>query len=156
LKSSRSVTFDWVAAWPLWLAALWWGSLTALGFWVVPTLFAEMPSKALAGQAAASLFGVQSMVSAVLGAGLLLASRAESSLRHSAAARDARGFILAGMVLALLLEFAVAPRIVARINLPLWHGLGTGMLLLQWACAATVFWKLAHPVSGSPVSRSQD
>lgn len=151
MKSSRFVTFDWVAAWPLWLAALWWGGLTALGFWVVPTLFAQMPSKALAGNTAAALFGVQSLVSAVLGAGLLLASREQASRWHSPAARDARGFVLAGMVLALLLEFAVAPRIVARINLPLWHGLGTGMLLLQWCCAATVFWKLARPVAGPPV-----
>lgn len=151
MKLSRSATFDWIAAWPLWLAALWWGSLTALGFWVVPTLFTQLPSKALAGNAAAALFGVQSMVSAVLGAGLLLASRANASRWHSPAAGDARGFILAGMLLALLLEFAVAPRITARINLPLWHGLGTAMLLLQWGCAATVFWKLARPAPGPPV-----
>lgn len=155
LKSSRSVTFDWIAAWPLWLAALWWGSLTALGVWVVPALFAQLPSKALAGNAAASLFGVQSIVSAVLGAGLLLASRADASRWHSWAARDARGFILAGMLLALLLEFAVAPRITARVNLPLWHGLGTAMLLMQWGCASAVFWKLARPAP-APAPQVQD
>jgi len=153
LKLSRFVTFEWLAAWPLWLAALWWGSLTALGWWVVPTLFAQLPAKALAGNAAAALFSVQSMVGAVLCAGLLLASRADSSRRHFAAARDARGFILAGMLLALLLEFAVAPRITARLNLPLWHGLGTAMLLLQWVCAAIVFWKLARP---APATQPQD
>jgi hypothetical protein len=154
LKLSRSAIFDWIAAWPVWLAALWWGSLTALGLWIVPTLFGQLPSKALAGNAAAALFGIQSLVSAVLGAGLLLASRADATRWHSLAARDARGLILAGMLLALLLEFAVAPRISARINLPLWHGLGTAMLLLQWGCAAAVFWKLARPIA--PVPAVQD
>ena len=135
----------------MWLAALWWGSLSALGMWVVPTLFAPLPTKALAGNAAAALFSVQSMVSAVLGAGLLLASRADATRWHGSQARDARGFVLAGMLLALLLEFAVAPRITARVNLPVWHGLGTAMLLLQWGCAAVVFWKLARPVRATQI-----
>lgn len=148
LKSSRSVTFEWLAAWPLWCAALWWGSLTALGGWVVPTLFAQMPSKALAGNAAAALFGAQSMAALVLGAGLLLASsRTGAQHGYGVGARDARAFVLGAMVLALLLEFAVAPRISARINLPLWHGLGSLMLLLQWLCAGVAFWKLARPAA---------
>jgi hypothetical protein len=46
------------------------------------------------------------------------------------------------MLLALLSEFAVAPRIVARENLRLWHSVGSAMFLLQWVCAAFVFWKL--------------
>jgi len=144
---SRSATFEWLAAWPLWCAALWWGSLSALGGWVVPTLFAQLPSKALAGNAAAALFSAQSMVAVVLGAGLLLASRTGAAGRHSAGARDARAFVLAAMVLALLIEFAVAPRIAARINLPLWHGMGSAMLLLQWLCAGAAFWKLARPAA---------
>jgi len=126
---------------------LWWGSLTALGFWVVPTLFAQMPSKALAGNAAAALFGAQSIVAVLLGAGLLLAARVGASVPDATGAQHARGFVLAGMLLALLLEFAVAPRIVARINLPLWHALGTAMLLLQWVCAGIVFWRLVRPTA---------
>ncbi len=51
-------------------------------------------------------------------------------------------FILGGMLLALLSEFAVAPRIVARENLRLWHSVGSAMYVLQWVCAAFVFWKL--------------
>jgi hypothetical protein len=42
-------------------------------------------------------------------------------------------------------EFAVAPRIVARENLKLWHNLGSGMLLLQWVCAGATLWQLARP-----------
>jgi len=55
-------------------------------------------------------------------------------------------FIVAGMLLALLVEFGVAPRIVsARAdggNLRLWHGLGSAMLLGQWLCAGFTFWRL--------------
>lgn len=154
MKSSLSATFDWLRAWPLWLAALWWGSLTALGLWVVPTLFAQMPTKALAGNAAAALFGVQSTVAVILGCGLLLATQTGAGGPSRAGALAARGFVLAGMLMALLLEFAVAPRIVARINLPLWHALGTAMLLVQWVCSAVVFWRLAR--SAAPYLSPQD
>ena len=30
-------------AWPVWLAALWWGSLSVIGFMAVPLLFASGP-----------------------------------------------------------------------------------------------------------------
>jgi len=42
----------------LMIAALWWGSLTALGFVIVPMLFTHLPSPAVAGQVAAKLFGL--------------------------------------------------------------------------------------------------
>lgn len=54
-------------------------------------------------------------------------------------------FIVSGMLLALLSEFAVAPRIVARENLRLWHSVGSVMYLLQWLCAAAALWKLTAP-----------
>ncbi len=51
-------------------------------------------------------------------------------------------FIVGGMLLALLSEFAVAPRIVARENLRLWHSVGSAIYVLQWVSAALVFWKV--------------
>jgi len=51
---------------------------------------------------------------------------------------------LAGALLALLVEFGVAPHIVARDNLALWHGLGSAMYLAQWLCALLLFGTLAH------------
>jgi hypothetical protein len=42
------------------------------------------------------------------------------------------------MMLALLSEFAIAPRIIARENLALWHSLGSALYLAQWACAGWV------------------
>ena len=99
---------DWKARVPVLAAALWWGSLTAIGFIAVPLLFVYLPEPARMDW----------------GQGALI-------------------FVLAGLLLALLLEFAVAPRIVARENLRLWHGMGTGLYALQWACALTVLWKTA-------------
>ena len=120
----------------LFVAALWWGSLTTLGFGVVPLLFARLGSPAQAGQMAAQLFSAQTWVSVVCGLLLLMA------LRRRAQAQGL-GWILAGMLLALLVELAVAPRIVARENLALWHSLGTAMYALQWLCAGTCLWRQA-------------
>ena len=47
------------------------------------------------------------------------------------------------MLLALLLEFAVAPRIVSRVNLRLWHGLGSAMMVLECLCTGALVWVLA-------------
>jgi len=57
--------------------------------------------------------------------------------------QDATLFIALGMLLALLSEFAVAPRIVARQDLRLWHSVGTVLYALQWVCAGLTFRKLA-------------
>ncbi len=147
MKSSLSATLEPVAAWPVWIAALWWGSLTTLGFGVVPLLFSLLPSKSLAGSTAAGLFGVQAIVSVLLGAALLIASSLRHAATYRAGAQAARGFVLAGMLLALLVEFAIAPRIIARHNLALWHAVGSFMLLAQWACAGITFWSLVKPAN---------
>ena len=120
----------------LFVAALWWGSLTTLGFGVVPLLFARLGSPAQAGQMAAQLFSAQTWVSVVCGLLLLMALRRRAQTHGL-------GWILAGMLLALLVELAVAPRIVARENLALWHSLGTAMYALQWLCAGACLWRQA-------------
>jgi uncharacterized membrane protein len=122
----------------LFVAALWWGSLTTLGFGVVPLLFARLGSPAQAGQMAAQLFSAQTWVSVVCGLLLLMALRRRNQAQGL-------GWILAGMLLALLVELAVAPRIVARENLALWHSLGTAMYALQWLCAGACLWRQAKP-----------
>ena len=58
------------------------------------------------------------------------------------------------MLLALLLEFAVAPRIVARDNLRLWHGVGSAMYALQWLCAGLVLWRTGAPEGGNDLADS--
>ena len=56
-----------------------------------------------------------------------------------------RRLCAAGALLALLAQFAVAPRILARDNLKLWHSVGSGMYVLQWVCAGAVLWKTSAP-----------
>lgn len=48
---------------PTWAAALWWGSLTTIGFLVVPLLFMHLDTPAIAGRMAARLFTAQTWVS---------------------------------------------------------------------------------------------
>ena len=126
---------------PVFAAALWWGSLTAIGFVVVPLLFVHLPSAALAGQTAAKLFTAQTWIAIACGLILLFASRAGEQPVRMDWADGALFFIFAGVLLALLAEFAVAPRIVARDNLKLWHAVGSAMYLVQWLCAGAVLWK---------------
>jgi hypothetical protein len=132
---------------PIFLAALWWGSLTTVGFIVVPLLFATLPSPAIAGATAAKLFTAQTWVSMACAIVLLLFTRSkaldEQPANASVVAQAALLFIAGGLLLALLAEFAVAPRIVARENLKLWHSVGSGMYLLQWLCAGVTLWKLS-------------
>ena len=123
-------------------AALWWGSLTAVGFMVVPLLFKFLPTPAMAGHMAARLFTAQTWVSVACGVVLLLVSRSDRPPAQARRAQAALVFIVLGMLLALLIEFAVAPRIVARENLRLWHGAGSVMYVVQWLCAAVVLWRI--------------
>ena len=123
-------------------AALWWGSLTAVGFMVVPLLFKFLPTPAMAGHMAARLFTAQTWVSVACAVVLLLVSRSNRPSALSGRAQAALVFIVLGMLLALLIEFAVAPRIVARENLRLWHGAGSVMYAVQWLCAAAVLWRI--------------
>ncbi|MDO5623243.1 MAG: DUF4149 domain-containing protein [Pseudomonadota bacterium] len=125
----------------LFAAALWWGSLTAIGFMAVPLLFRHLPTPAMAGQMAARLFTAQAWVSVACGVLLLLCLR-DSAKSQVDKAQTAIMFVLAGLLLALLVEFGVAPRIVARENLALWHSVGTAMYALQWLCAALVLWRI--------------
>jgi len=127
---------------PLWLAALWWGSLSTIGFLVVPLLFKYLPTPAIAGGMAAKLFTAQTWLSCVCGLLLLLQSRSNVFEAPVNIAQEAIVFIASGMLLALLSEFAVAPKIVARENLPLWHSVGSIMYVLQWLCAGMAFWQL--------------
>ena len=119
----------------VWVAAAWWASLTMLGFVVVPLLFVYLPTPALAGTMAGHLFSAQTWISMAC-AGVLLALQtlpaSKTWLRRAAV-------IALGLACALAAEWVVAPHIVARDNLALWHRLGSGMYLVQWLCAIAVF-----------------
>ena len=132
---------------PGFVAALWWGSLSTLGFLVVPLLFVHLPTAAMAGAMAARLFAVQTWVSVACCMLLLLISRPKGEVAQYPWARAAIVFIVGGLLLALLVQFGVAPRIVARQDLRLWHSVGSVMYLAQWACAGAVLWHTLHSPS---------
>lgn len=130
---------------PILLAALWWGSLSAIGFLAVPMLFAHLPTPVMAGNMAARLFEAQTFVSAACGMVLLLASQRRGDAPQEAWAKEAMPWIIGGLLLALLVQYGVAPRIVARTQLKLWHSVGTVMYALQWLCALRVLWRASAP-----------
>jgi hypothetical protein len=127
---------------PVFAAALWWGSLSATGFIIVPLLFMHLPTPAIAGGMAAKLFTAQTWIAIASGLFLLLSARGKEAAARMEWAQGALVFIAGGLLLALLGKFAVAPRIVARENLRLWHSIGGGLYLLQWLCAGATLWKV--------------
>ncbi len=126
----------------IYLAALLWGSMTTIGLLVVPSLFVNLETPAVAGQMAARLFEMQTWVS--LSCGLLLVLAAHQQARAQGLTHSPSPWVLAGVLMALLLEFVVAPHIVARDNLKLWHNFGSALYLAQCLCAAKVLWD-SHP-----------
>ena len=129
----------------VWVAALWCCSLGLIGFLVVPLLFANLPTPAIAGSMAAKLFQAQTWLSLLCGVILLVSTR--SKRMSVVLAPEVLLSVMGGMLLALLSEFAITPHIVARDNLRLWHSIGSIMFVLQWVCATLVFWKLTPSAS---------
>ncbi|KAB2906663.1 MAG: DUF4149 domain-containing protein [Burkholderiaceae bacterium] len=129
---------------PVLAAALWWGSLSAVGFMVVPMLFAHLPTPAQAGQMAAKLFEAQTWVSVASCVALLMLSKRKHAEAQEPWAQAAMVFVVGGLLLALLVQFGVAPRIVARQDLRLWHSVGSVMYALQWLCALATLWRTAR------------
>ena len=130
------------------LAALWWGSLTALGFVVVPMLFTHLPSPAAAGQMAAKLFTAQTWLSIACAMLLLLVYNQKEAVAPDLRAQAAIKFIVTGLLLAVLVEFGLSPRILsARADggdLKLLHGVGSAMYFAQWLCAGFTLWTLSR------------
>ena len=138
------------ARFPAILAALWWGSLGAIGFMAVPLLFAHLPTPAMAGNMAARLFAAQTWLSVACCMLLLLVSRPKGDVALYPWARAATPFIVGGLLLALLVQFGVSPRIVARQDLKLWHGVGTLMYSLQWVGALITLWHTLRGPAAQP------
>lgn len=135
------------------LAALWWGSLTGLGFLVVPMLFVHLPSPAAAGAMAAKLFTAQAWLSIACSFLLLLVLNKNRAAALSRPAQAAIKYVVAGLLMAVLVEFGVAPNIVnARASggdLRFWHGLGSAMYLVQWLAAGWTLWCLSGTTKAS-------
>ncbi len=128
----------------LMLAALWWGSLTTIGFLVVPMLFARLGNPAVAGNFAGQLFAAQTWIAIGCGLVLIIYFRTKGDDGFGKAVLAGLFLVLIALLLALLQQYAVAPRILARDNLKLWHSVGSGMYLVQWACVGALLWRMAR------------
>ena len=145
----------------LFLSALWWGGISGISFVAVPTLFAKLGSPVVAGPVAAQLFSLQCQAGLLIGMALLLVLRRErgqavedgavpsaEDLARAQRILGSMGFVLLGMILALVQEFGVAHKIVtARASggdLRFWHGLGSLLVLGQWLCAGATLWRLSR------------
>ncbi len=129
------------------LAAIWLGSMTAIGFFAVPTTFATLPELSMAGNLAARFFYGQGWISMVCIVLLVMFFR--TSLRSAGDPATGKkpdmwyfGALLLGFFLALFIQQVVQPRILARDNLALWHNLGTALYVLEWACAVLAVLRL--------------
>ncbi len=141
--------------WPLLLAALWWGGLTALSFLAVPLAFAHFGNPALAGPYAARLFEAQCWFSLVAALVLLLWGRARRSQPgHVAISSSLLPWLLLAALAALLQQFGVGEQILTArargADVRLWHALGTVLVLLQWLGALGAFWYLSRHGNRTP------
>lgn len=125
------------------LAALWWGSLTTIGFLVVPMLFARLGNPHAAGDFAGQLFAAQTWVALGCGLALLTYFRSKMAEDSVRAPRAAITLIVSALLLALLQQYAVAPHILARDHLAFWHAVGSSMYLGQWICVGALLWRMA-------------
>lgn len=125
------------------LAALWWGSLTTVGFLVVPMLFVRLGDPAQAGNFAGQLFAAQTWVALACGLVLLGNFRSKAGDSPDSRATAAIFLIVTALLLALLQRYAVAPHILARENLRLWHAVGSAMYVGQWLCAGALLWRMS-------------
>lgn len=125
------------------IAAFWWGSLTTIGFLVVPMLFARLGNPSVAGNFAGQLFAAQTWVALGCGIALLTYFRSKMAETLDRPARAAIYLIVPALLMALLQQYAVAPHILARENLKLWHAVGSGMYFGQWICAGALLWRMA-------------
>jgi hypothetical protein len=129
----------------LMLAALWWGSLTTVGFLVVPMLFARLGNPTIAGNFAGQLFAAQSWIAIGCGLVLIIYFRSKGDEGFSKPVLAGLFLVLVALLMALLQQYAVSPRILARDNLRLWHSVGSAMYLVQWGCVGALLWRMALP-----------
>lgn len=102
------------------LITLWIGSLWAIGYLAVPTLFAAQPDRMLAGFLAGRMFTAVSYIGLVCGALLLVG---EWNRRGRALLRSPRAWLLAGMLLLVVVgQFWLQPMMVALKTHPLVDG----------------------------------
>lgn len=137
--------------WAVWIAATWWVSLLTVGLLVVPLLFRFLPTPAIAGYIAAQLFAVQTWLSLACGICLLFWF-IKKPLPLVPFDYFAIILIVSGLLAAIVVQWFIAPRIVLRQDLVLWHRLGTIGMAIHAICAVGVFWRVVRGLFHSAVT----
>ena len=128
--------------------ALLFGGMTALSFVAVPMLFAFLNNPALAGGLAAKYFALQHMFAVGLAVLVWLLLRKQLA---EGVQRAWGGLALAAATSLWLVSPLIASARATGGNLPLWHGIGSGLMLLQWGIATYLMW---HLLGQAPVSEA--
>ncbi len=149
------------------VVTIWAGSLWTVGYLVAPVLFATLPERSLAGTIAGNMFRVETWLSIVCGVILLGlqvwpirdAGRAEADGTLTEWLRTRKllvGVVLAMLACTLIGYFVLQPAIAAirdatgpgglqdaamRERFGLFHGLSSGLYLLQSLLALLLVWK---------------
>ena len=131
--------------------ALLFGGMTALSFVAVPMLFAFLNNPALAGGLAAKYFALQHMFAVGLAVLVWLLLRKQLA---KGVQRAWGGLALAAAASLWLISPLIVSARATGGNLPLWHGIGSGLMLLQWGIATYLMWHWLGPVPASEASAS--
>ena len=129
--------------------ALLFGGMTALSFVAVPMLFAFLNNPALAGGLAAKYFALQHMFAVGLAVLVWLLLRKQLA---KGVQRAWGGLALAAATSLWLVSPLIVSARATGGNLPLWHGIGSGLMLLQWGIATYLMWHLLGQVLASEAS----
>jgi hypothetical protein len=126
------------------VAALWAGSLWAIGYLVAPTLFATLADRTLAGTIAGSMFHAEALLSVGCGAAMLVLLQV-STTDWEARRRKSALLIVVAMLLLVAAHFGMQPMMAelrgvageaARSRFGMLHGVSMGMYLVQSLLAA--------------------
>lgn len=148
------------------LAGLWVGSLFTVGYLVVPTIFANLQDRQVAGMIAAAIFQAEAYVSVVVCVALLLLANALIK-RKLDDYRSIRWITLVLLLISALTCFGLIPYMdglrkeALLLGMPVMaspsavlfgrlHGISSGLFLIQSVLGLWMVWRLSrHPIATS-------
>jgi hypothetical protein len=148
------------------LAGLWVGSLCTVGFLVVPTIFANLQDRQVAGMIAAAIFQAEAYLSVLVCVALLLLANflIKRSIENY---RSVRWVILVLLLISALTCFGIIPYMnglrteALLLGMPVMaspsaalfgrlHGISSGLFLLQSVLGLWIVWRLSrYPLATS-------
>lgn len=148
------------------LAGLWVGSLCTVGFLVVPTIFANLQDRQVAGMIAAAIFQAEAYLSVLVCVALLLLANflIKRSIENY---RSVRWVILVLLLISALTCFGIIPYMnglrteALLLGMPVMaspsaalfgrlHGISSGLFLLQSVLGLWMVWRLSrYPLAAS-------